>query len=303
MNYAPLQPLTAKALAFGDDFGSFLDPLSYEPDGPTALSHSFYSDFPGSLRDAQLESPLGLDLELDQSPYDYGYEYSPSFDSPSSLSGLTTPEFARGGDLPSLFGFEFGAAVPVWVPEDVDRIVAPIVLAVSPLMTRLPSVEVEEVQKEEEDADFVEEPVRPAKKADGKDKFNGTRNTKIAAIPIDAPTMSRSYVLPSSTSRKRSAPTAAAPAPKQAKAARAARRPSTPFEGKDEEYEASDLPEEVLDAISAKRRSNTLAARVSRNRKAEFLQSLQSDIVRLTAERDEWKEKAMEAERQLAGRS
>jgi hypothetical protein len=32
--------------------------------------------------------------------------------------------------------------------------------------------------------------------------FNGTRNTKVPPVPVDAPTVSRKYVLPSATSRK-----------------------------------------------------------------------------------------------------
>ena len=255
---------------------------------------------------------------MDQSPFDYGYEYSsPLLDgTPDSLSGLGTPELARGGELPSLFDDHFDGILPAWNPLDFASLPALPVKAIerqgsmdlasliSPPMTRLASVEVEKIIKEE----VVEEvavqkkvqraAAKEAQRNSAKDKFSGTRNTTIAAIPLDAPTMSRSYIIPSSTSRKRAAPASAAATNKKAKAPRS-RRSSTPFESFDnpaEPYDPSELPDELLTAIEIKRRSNTIAARISRNRKAEHLKGLQAEIERLSVERDEWKQKAMDLE-------
>lgn len=195
----------------GDDFASFLDPLPFPVDNYSlSLSDPLY-DFSGSLRaqDQLLESPLGLDL--DQSPFDYAYEYSsPLLDgTPDSLSGLGTPELARGGELPSLFDDQFTPALPTWNSLDFASLPAlpvketqrqgsmDLANLISPPMTRLASVEVEQIIKEEVVEEVVEKKKVPRNSA--KDKFSGTRNTKIAAIPIDAPTMSR-FVLSFSTS-------------------------------------------------------------------------------------------------------
>ena len=267
---------------------------------------------------------------MDQSPFDYAYEYSsPLLDgTPDSLSGLGTPELARG-ELPSLFDDRFAPILPIWNPLDFASLPALPVKAldrqgsmdlaslISPPMTRLASVEVEQIIKEEV---LEEEVVEKKKRNSAKDKFSGTRNTKIAAIPIDAPTMSRfifsfflhrprltpfflrSYIIPSATSRKRAAPATTATT-KKAKAPRS-RRSSTPFESFDnpaEPYDPSELPDELLSAIEIKRRSNTIAARISRNRKAEHLKGLQIEIDRLSAERDEWRQKALDLEAVVKG--
>ncbi|KAM0751159.1 hypothetical protein T439DRAFT_325309 [Meredithblackwellia eburnea MCA 4105] len=136
-----------------------------------------------------------------------------------------------------------------------------------------------------------------------KDRFTGCRNTTIPAIDFNAPTMSRQYVIPSVTSRRK-AP-AAITAKIQGK--KRVKREDTPGAGSstssaltdagEEGMDPSELPDELLSAIELKRRQNTLAARRSRMRKATHIQGLEDEIDRLKREVEQWKAKcaALEA--------
>jgi hypothetical protein len=132
-------------------------------------------------------------------------------------------------------------------------------------------------QLKKEAAALVEE------KAFKKDNFKGFRNTKKPMIQYDAPTLPKNYLTESATSRKRKAAEASSPAPSSSKRGRSAsvappvELPQTAAEPLD----ADDLDESQLSAIELKRRQNTLAARRSRMRKAEFVKSLQDEIDRL----------------------
>ncbi|EJD50565.1 hypothetical protein AURDEDRAFT_24933, partial [Auricularia subglabra TFB-10046 SS5] len=75
-----------------------------------------------------------------------------------------------------------------------------------------------------------------------------------AMVPFDAPTQTRTYLSDSKTSRKE------IPAAFQGKAKKRQR---------DEMLDEDDVPADIQDAIEAKRRLNTLAARRSRQRKAQ----------------------------------
>ena len=111
----------------------------------------------------------------------------------------------------------------------------------------------------------------------------GTRKniTPEALVPYDAPIQPRKYVTPSATSRK------AVPAGFAKKRAR-----SQAFEEDDGDVDPNDL-----DAIEAKRRQNTLAARRSRKRKLEYQRELEINVERLTEEREVYKRRveALEA--------
>ncbi|KAI5120138.1 hypothetical protein M0805_001906 [Coniferiporia weirii] len=118
----------------------------------------------------------------------------------------------------------------------------------------------------------------------------GTRKniTPEALVPLDAPTQPRTYVMPSTTSRKE------IPAVFARKRAR-----STAF-GDDEEDELAegdvDAPPPTMteaQAIAAKRRQNTLAARRSRMRKLEYQRQLEEQIAGERKEKDMWKERAL----------
>lgn len=107
-------------------------------------------------------------------------------------------------------------------------------------------------------------------------------------VPMDAPTQTRQYLSDSKTSRKE------IPAAFQNKARKRQR---------DEMLDDDEVPDDIQDAISAKRRLNTLAARRSRARKAQTaleneerigeltsqVEYLQQELVRVTAERDTYR--------------
>lgn len=104
--------------------------------------------------------------------------------------------------------------------------------------------------------------------------FTGSRSAPITSlIPSDAPIQSRTYLLPSSTSRKALPIAVSRSLPRTA----GTRRKKVPAieEGAPE---ASELPEEIVLTVEAKRSQNTLAARKSRERKARYLAELESRV-------------------------
>ncbi|KAF5381930.1 hypothetical protein D9757_007568 [Collybiopsis confluens] len=114
----------------------------------------------------------------------------------------------------------------------------------------------------------------------------GTRKdiTPESMVPYNAPTQSRSYVLPSSTSRK-------------AYPAHAARKRSRSEAFGDNTQEQDELTSEAapgpnaseVEHIEWKRRQNTLAARKSRKRKLEHLRIVECERDELKQDRDKWK--------------
>ncbi|KAF8483034.1 hypothetical protein JB92DRAFT_3033996 [Gautieria morchelliformis] len=130
----------------------------------------------------------------------------------------------------------------------------------------------------------------------------GTRRniTPAELLPLDAPTQHRQYVTPSATSRK------ALPAA-FAKGKKRARSEVDGGPGLDADASASmgDDPTsvsadpETQEAIEAKRRQNTLAARRSRQRKLAHVRVLEESVERMTADRDMWMARAYGAEDKL----
>jgi len=142
-------------------------------------------------------------------------------------------------------------------------------------------------------------------------------------IPLDAPTQPRTYITPSSTSRK----TTTAAVERQLE--RYYQNGSKHKDGDladlsiDDESESpepqtsivgsggggggngngnssvSDLPPSLLSTIELKRRQNTLAARRSRARKAQHLKDLEGEVVRLEKDRDDWKDRAERLEEEV----
>ena len=112
----------------------------------------------------------------------------------------------------------------------------------------------------------------------------GTRKniTPDALVPLDAPIQPRKYVTPSSTSRK-DVPSAW----------RKKRGRSQAFGEEDELEEDVNLNPGDMDAIEAKRRQNTLAARRSRKRKLEYQRDLEASVEREKEEKEMWKQRAM----------
>ncbi|KAF8523287.1 hypothetical protein BU17DRAFT_43928 [Hysterangium stoloniferum] len=120
----------------------------------------------------------------------------------------------------------------------------------------------------------------------------GTRRniTPSALVPLDAPTQPRQYVTPSVTSRK-VIPAAFIKGKK--------RSHSEIPDDDEEEVDISHLDPNTKEAIEAKRRQNTLAARRSRQRKLEHVRELEETVQNLTQDRDEWMQRAYQAEEKL----
>ncbi|PIL22681.1 transcription factor [Ganoderma sinense ZZ0214-1] len=113
----------------------------------------------------------------------------------------------------------------------------------------------------------------------------GTRRnlTPDSLVPVDAPIQPRKYVTPSATSRKE-VPTAWL---------KKKRSRSQAFGEEDELEEDVSLNVGDMDAIEAKRRQNTLAARRSRKRKLEYQRDLEASVEREKEEKEMWKQRAM----------
>lgn len=116
-----------------------------------------------------------------------------------------------------------------------------------------------------------------------KRKYTGTRNTKIPPVALDAPTLPKSYVTPSATSRKRAPPAVTGQLTKRRKSSSASSAKSaTPGDGPEDTKnlptEDDNIPDELLSAIELKRRQNTIAARRSRARKQQHIQELSDQV-------------------------
>lgn len=122
----------------------------------------------------------------------------------------------------------------------------------------------------------------------GSGKYNGTRRTAIPLLDESAPIQARKYTGPPSKTSKRAVPAAAAKrvAVLQAHA----------------EHTGVDTTEAIEDTIANRRLHNTLAARRSRQRKAEHLSileariaALEESLVRADAEKQVWMARAVDA--------
>ncbi|KAI8978736.1 hypothetical protein BD414DRAFT_494235 [Trametes punicea] len=117
-----------------------------------------------------------------------------------------------------------------------------------------------------------------------KSQPTGTRKniTPDALVPLDAPIQPRKYVVPSVTSRK-DVPTAFL----KKKRAR-----SQALGEEDELADEVEIDQNDLEAIEAKRRQNTLAARRSRKRKLEYQRELEASVEREKEEKEMYKRRA-----------
>lgn len=130
-----------------------------------------------------------------------------------------------------------------------------------------------------------------------KPKVTGTRKniTSDSLVPLEAPTLPRTYNTPSATSRKE------LPMVFARKRAR-----HTSFVDEDDELDAeiallNEPPSQnEADAIAAKRRQNTLAARRSRKRKLDHQRFLEDAIEQAKAEKEVWQRRAIMCQNQLA---
>ncbi|KAM0786668.1 hypothetical protein ACM66B_002116 [Microbotryomycetes sp. NB124-2] len=297
-------------------------PLSSAAAQPAAFANAFSRHDDGSLDSPLGLSPASLGGSSSASPFDFAHG---DFNSPMMSSVYGTPDLFNeclatpSGEFPSLFGAAPAFKSVVTSAAVSAPVLAPTMIAVSPSLmsldgeeldgpptpafteeqlaqvdvkptirasSRKPKVHVSRLGKTDEELALEDAMSRlPVK-----DKFTGTRNTKIKPIPLDAPTVQKNYAVPSATSRKRAPSVVASKlVAGSAKSNKRARRDSTPlspavaplpdFTGAaDSSINPEDLPEEVLTAIELKRRQNTLAARRSRMRKAEHLTELKQAI-------------------------
>ncbi|KAH9949805.1 hypothetical protein B0H21DRAFT_726048 [Amylocystis lapponica] len=129
--------------------------------------------------------------------------------------------------------------------------------------------------------------VAPPNSASGRRKKEptGTRKnvTPETLVPYDAPIQTRKYVTPSATSRK------------EVPAVFAKKRSRSQAFGDEEDQllDRDSLAPSDVDAIEAKRRQNTLAARRSRKRKLEYQRELEQGLEQEKEEKEMWKSKAV----------
>lgn len=104
-------------------------------------------------------------------------------------------------------------------------------------------------------------------------------------LSMEAPTQSRRYITPSSTSKKEYPRFVAG----------SMRPPSQPSDEEDDELTEEPPAANATDQekIEWKRRQNTLAARRSRKRKMVYQQQLEVTVDRLTMEKEVWKTRAL----------
>ena len=128
--------------------------------------------------------------------------------------------------------------------------------------------------------------VAPLPSAKRKSTATGTRKniTPESLVPVDAPTQSRNYLTPSTTSRKE------LPATWRRKRLRTA----DPGDEEDQLVEEGLTPTlSEQEQIEAKRRQNTVAARRSRKRKLEYQRELEESLEQYKRESEMWKQRAM----------
>lgn len=132
-------------------------------------------------------------------------------------------------------------------------------------------------------------PIEPgARTKAGKRIFNGVRSTVFEVVELAAPVQARRYKGDTKTSRKR-IPKAIEKKLPPAKRARLVRGiKASPPDEEDGDGE-EDVKKEVMSLVEENRLKNTLAARVSRLRKAEYLQGLVDENERLKRENGELK--------------
>jgi hypothetical protein len=250
-----------------------------------------------------------LTSPLDDSPWEDNMLTPPGFGTADDLGVdiLTSPalidssETFNGMPLFSdapLFDLTFdklnahNASQPLFQPTS-DHVAA----VASPHSSSLDPVSLRSSRAASTSARSVSKPrsTAPSTKGRRKSTPTGTRKnvTPDSLIPVSAPIQSRNYAAPSVTSRKE------LPAVFARK-----RKRSLAFAAEDDEeavavaVDPSAAPPTAseLDAIEAKRRQNTLAARRSRKRKLEHQKELEDAIEVERQEKEAWKTRAMALE-------
>ncbi|KAI9568498.1 hypothetical protein HD554DRAFT_2022061 [Boletus coccyginus] len=229
-----------------------------------------------------------LTSPLIDSPLDDDLLSTPAVGSDMQADIMTSPlmgDFGNDsfGEFPSLFS-EFNDAMCLGSKPPQDE---------PPVFPHLPNLD-NMFSLETPNTPFIDSPsfspfdrkVAPLPPAKRKSNATGTRKNVMpeSLVPIDAPTQSRKYVIPSATSRK------------ELPATWRRKRLRTTGPGEEEDQ----LVEEALnpslseqEQIEAKRRQNTVAARRSRKRKLEYQRELEQNLEQYKRESEMWKQRAM----------
>ncbi|KAI0667684.1 hypothetical protein C8Q78DRAFT_1196086 [Trametes maxima] len=247
-------------------------PSSASPDFP----HDFNEFLTSPMEDTPFEeflttpalgsADMGADLLTSPAIYDvdsFDFESAPLF--ASGGLDFEAGESAKGPAAPPLSQSAFNFDGMYTMPSPTTPSLDPTSLHPSPRMGTVPV------------------PSTPGRRP-RKNAPTGTRKniTPDALVSLDAPIQPRKYVVPSATSRKE-VPTAFL----KKKRAR-----SQAFGEEDELEDDIAIDQNDLDAIEAKRRQNTLAARRSRKRKLEYQRELEASIERERDEKESWKRRA-----------
>lgn len=237
-----------------------------------------------------------LTSPFDESPADFPLE-TPAQGSAELSDFFTSPAVA---DLNSFEPFpDFPLFPQSAYPEETreDKMPVPTIPAPSnsPMVNLDGLLQMSPATPALDNSPLVDESPNVNKSIRAKSKIpTGTRKniTPEALVPLDAPTQPRNYVSPSQTSRKE------IPAVFARKRAR-----STAFGDEEDELveDAEGQPTATeAEAIAAKRRQNTLAARRSRKRKLEYQKQLEDAVEQERKEKEMWKNRAVLLQSQLA---
>lgn len=197
---------------------------------------------------------------------------------------LTSPAIADTDDFGAIHGLPLFPGEPPAV--DPLKAAAPVTASLIPPfpfdeMYPMPSPNTPSLDPSSLHPSPLVQTTSPASDSRRKNAPTGTRKgvTPESLVPFDAPIQTRNYITPSATSRKE------VPAVFQRKRSR------TVAFGKDDEDQLAEdggVPpsQTEMDAIEAKRRQNTLAARRSRKRKLEYQRELEEGIEREREEKE-----------------
>ncbi|KAG6376858.1 hypothetical protein JVT61DRAFT_884 [Boletus reticuloceps] len=255
------------------------------------VMHSIKSNsvcFATATPELQMSNDLNeyLTSPLIDSPFDDDLLTTPAVGSDMHADIMTSPlmgDFGSDsfGEFPSLFGGFDDTAYQVTKPEE-----EPLVFPQLPNIDKMYSLETPNTP-------FIDSPIAsPSNRtvaplpSTKRKSATGTRKniTPGTLVPVDAPTQSRKYVIPSTTSRK------------ELPATFRRKRLRTAGAGDEEDQLAEEgltpsLSE--LEQIEVKRRQNTVAARRSRKRKLEYQRELEQSLEEYKRESEVWKQRAL----------
>ena len=282
-------------------------PINTSPFDP---SHDTFPDLVAEAFDSTLDSPLGL------SALHFPFDYSPLNEyliSPLFTARANTEELSELSSTPDLTQSSYDLFAPSPTPDALIESKEEAIVEEVEEDAMDEEYTAEEVKEEEEEvveerttrssarknkSSFVLE--LGARSATGKRLFNGTRSTAFEIVPLDAPIQKRNFSTPSRTSRKRLPKAVERILPPTKRQRLKSVKVEEEIDGDFKvEVEESELPKEVEDLVERKRKENTLAARVSRQRKKENLDALVAENVSLKEENSELSKENQRLRKQL----